>query len=85
MHGLAGAAGAGGLLALLQGPRRGDATGVGDFGILAAILFAVALTIGPFIVYLTKRRPRLGGIAMALHAGTAIVGFVLFQAWRALG
>lgn len=70
---------------MLLGPRRGDGMGVGDFGLTAAILLGIALAIGPFIVFLTKRQPRWGGVAITVHGGTAIAGFVLYQAWRSLG
>ena len=84
-HGLAGAAGLGALVWALQGPRRGDAMGTGAFGTVAAVLFALAVTIGVCLPGLHRRSPRMMGAALALHAGLAISGFVLFLAWTAIG
>ncbi len=81
LHGLLGVAGFCLLLITLQGPRRGDAMGVGSFGAFAAVLFGIALTFGPFIPLLLKRAPRFGGLVIATHASAAIFGFVLLLAW----
>jgi hypothetical protein len=85
VHGTVGAAGFALLVIVLQGPRRGDALGVGSFGTAAAVLFAVALALGPFIPLLMKRLPRTAGLVIATHAGAAITGFVLFMAWMSMG
>lgn len=81
LHGLLGAAGLCLLVIALQGPRRGDAMGVGSFGIAAAVLFGIALACGPFILPLLKRSPPIAGIVIAAHATLAIAGFVMFLAW----
>ncbi len=77
VHGVTGIVGLGLLVWLVLGPRRGDATGVGSFGVAAAILLAGAACIGPFV-------RRLPGLVLALHAGAAITGVVLYWAWAAL-
>jgi hypothetical protein len=81
VHGLVGAAGLGLLVAALQGPRRGVAMGVGSFGVVAAVLFGMALTLGLFIPLTVKGSPRVAGVVLAIHATVAITGFVLFLAW----
>jgi hypothetical protein len=81
---LHGAVGAGGLLLLLlalQGPRRGDAMGVGSFGITAAVLFALALLFGLFMLLLLRRASPMAGFVIAVHATVAITGYVLLLAW----
>ncbi len=84
VHGVAGAAGLGLLVVVLQGPRHGDKTGVGSFGAVAAVLFGLALAIGPFVPLLMKRTPRFAGLLIAAHATVAITAFVLFLAWTSL-
>ncbi|HEY0183705.1 MAG TPA: hypothetical protein VGC09_12940 [Rhodopila sp.] len=79
-HGVAGTVGLAALLLVLQGPARGVATGVGSFGIVAAVLFAAALMTGVALLLLRRR-----GIVMAIHAGIAISGYMLLLAWNALG
>lgn len=73
IHGVLGAAGLTLLVLALQGPRRGDAMGVGSFGTAAAVLFGI----GIFIPLL--RGPR--GLVIATHASVAITAFVIFLAW----
>ena len=84
IHGLIGAAGLGSLVVALQGPRHGDAMGVGSFGVAAAVLFGIALVFGPFIPLSMKRTPRLAGLLIATHATLAITAFVLLLAWASL-
>jgi hypothetical protein len=83
-HGLIGAIGLGLLIIALQGPRRGDAMGVGSFGTVAAVLFAFALPLGPLIGLLARRAPRVAGLTVVTHASLAITAFVLFLAWVSL-
>ena len=83
-HGLLGATGLSLLLLALQGPRRGEAMGMGSFGSIAAVLFALALTLGPLMPLLSKRTPRAAGVALAAHAVLAITAFVLLLAWVSL-
>ena len=84
IHGVTGAVGFGLLVIALQGPRRGDALGVGSFGMFAAVLLAMTLAIGPCIPLLAKRSPRVAGVVVATHASLAITAFVLFLAWASM-
>jgi len=84
VHGLTGAVGFGLLVIALQGPRRGDAMGVGSFGFSAAVLFGIALAIGPCIPLLAKRSLRVTGLIVATHASLSITAFVLFLAWASM-
>lgn len=85
LHGLVAAAGFGFLLVALQGPRRGDAMGVGSFGIVASVLLGIALVLGPFISISHRRSLAAGGAVIATHASLAIAGFVVFLAWASMG
>lgn len=79
-HAIAGTAGLIALVFALGGPARGVGAGVGSFGLMAAWLFAGAVVTG-IATLLWRRKP----IAMAVHAGVAITGYVLLLAWNALG
>lgn len=84
IHGAVGVVGFGLLISALQGPRRGDAMGVGSFGIFAAVLFGIALTVAPLIPLLANRSARVAGVIIATHASLAITAFVLFLAWASI-
>ena len=84
-HGLLGAGGLACLIVALRGPRRGEAMGVGSFGTAAAVLFAAALAIGPFIPLARRHATRFAGPVIAAHASVAITAFVLFLAWASFG
>jgi hypothetical protein len=84
VHGVIGAGGVGLLLWTLRGPPRGEAMGVGSFGVTAAVLFGAALVLGAFILFL-HRRPQVAGVVVATHASLAIAAFVLFLAWASMG
>jgi hypothetical protein len=79
-HGLVGTIGLATLLLALRGPARGIDTGVGSFGTIAAILIAGALLTVICVLLLHRK-----AIAMAIHAGIAITGYVLLLAWDSLG
>jgi hypothetical protein len=72
------------LIIALQGPPRGDAMGVGSFGLFAAVLFGLALAFGPLIPLLTRRLPGVAGAMVAVHASVAITAYVLFLAWASM-
>jgi hypothetical protein len=84
VHGLTGAVGLGTLIVTLQGPRRGDAQGVGSFGGFAAVLFGVALVLGLLIRLMAQRTPRVAGVVIATHASLAITAFVVILAWASM-
>jgi hypothetical protein len=81
LHGALGAAGLALLLLTLQGPRRGEAMGVGSFGFFAAVLLALALVFGLFVLLLLRRASPAAGFMIAVHATMAITGYVLLLAW----
>jgi hypothetical protein len=85
VHGALGIAGLCVLILLLQGPRRGDAMGVGSFGASSAVLFAAAVTAGVSVPLLSRRSPNGAGVMIVLHAGLAITAYVLFLAWASIG
>jgi hypothetical protein len=85
VHGVLGVAGLGALVLVLQGPRRGDAMGVGSFGTTAAVLFTAAVAAGLAVPVMTRRWPHAGAVAIAVHAGLAITAYVLFLAWSSMG
>lgn len=85
VHGLVGASGLALLVATLQGPRRGDAMGVGSFGTAGAALFGAALAFGLCIPLSNRWAHRFVGAVIATHAGLAITAFILFLAWASLG
>jgi hypothetical protein len=85
LHGVIAAIGLAAVLVVLQGPRRGDAMGVGSFGPASAVLFAAAFIAGVAIPLLGRLR-RTGAAAgvIVIHAGVAITAFVLFLAWSSM-
>jgi hypothetical protein len=85
VHGILGAAGLAALILVLQGPRRGDAMGVGGFGVTAAVLFVLALPAGLGIRLLARRLPRVAASLIVLHAAVAVTGYVLLLAWSSMG
>ena len=85
LHGALGIGGLAALIVLLQGPRRGDAMGVGSFGTAAAWLFAAAIAAGLTIPFLIRRFRTGAGVAIAVHASLAIIGYVLLLAWTSMG
>lgn len=85
VHGLVGAGGIALLVTVLRGPRRGDAMGVGSFGIAAAVLFGIALAIGLTVPLLYRRAPLASGAVIAIHGSVAITAYVLFLAWSSMG
>jgi hypothetical protein len=84
VHGVVGVAALALLVMSLQGPRHGDAMGVGSFGLAASVLFAIALTIGLCIPLLATRSLRVTGAVIAAHASLAVTAYVLFLAWASL-
>ena len=77
--------GAAGLAALLIAIRRGlppSAMGTAGFAPAAAILLALALTLG---VMFALRRRRPAGVLVAVHASLAIAGFVVLWTVVSLG
>ncbi len=85
LHGLLGLAALAALFLSLQGSPRGLQTGVGPFGLVAAILAAAALTVGLLVLLLLRARHPAAGLAIAAHATLAISAYVVLLACVALG
>lgn len=83
-HGSLGVAGLAVLLIALQGPVRGLRTGTSSFGLIAAILFAVAIALGLLLRFVHRRRAGTSGALISAHAGAAIAGFTILLAWAGL-
>jgi hypothetical protein len=54
--------------------------GAGSFGTTSATLLAGAALTGIAILFLRRK-----AIMMAIHAGIAVTGYILFLAWNSLG
>ncbi len=83
LHGGLGAIALGLLVRAVLGPSRGVASGTGAFGLVAAILLSAAFLVGLTLPVLVRRHPAVSGTVMAIHAGIAITGSVIFLAWAA--
>jgi hypothetical protein len=85
LHGLIALTGLGCLLLALGGPPRGLAQGTASFGATAAALFAVAAMIGAMLLAARRRRQRIPGLLIGLHATFAVSGFVVLAAYVLAG
>lgn len=85
LHGLIGLVSLVALFLALQGPARGVQTGVAPFGMVAAVLAAVAFAIGLVVLLLLRARRPVAGLAIAAHATLAISAYVVLLAYVALG
>lgn len=85
LHGLIGLVSLVALFLALQGPARGVQTGVAPFGMVAAVLAAVAFAIGAVVLLLLRARRPVAGLAIAVHATLAISAYVVLLAYVALG
>jgi hypothetical protein len=85
LHGVLGATGLGTLILALRGPARGMQTGVASFGVVAAVLAAIALVVGLGIVSLGRRSGRGTGPMIAVHGTVAVTAYVLLAAYVSLG
>ena len=83
-HGSLGVAGFCLLLIALQGPARGLRTGTASFGIIAAVLFGIAILLGLVIRHWFRRGWGMPGAVVSAHAGAAIAGFTILMAWVGL-
>jgi hypothetical protein len=83
VHGVIGAVGLGVLVFALNGPPRGVAHGVESFGIIAAILAALALTVGSIFFFFPKAAR--GGWLIGAHATLGIAAFVFLSGYLLLG
>lgn len=83
-HGSLGVAGFGLLLIAVQGPARGVRTGTASFGIVATVLFGIAILLGLAIRTWCGRDRPMPGLLVSAHAGVAITGFTILMAWVGL-
>lgn len=81
-HGIVGAVGLLLLLPVAFGPPRGAAAGAASFGPIAGWLFLAAAGTGMMVLMRRRKGPN---VVMAIHAGMAITGYVMFVAWYAVG
>jgi len=82
LHGLIGIGGLGLLLLALRGPPRGLDQGTASFGMIGAVLIALAATVGLaiFRAFRMKRGHRAGTL-IGIHATVAVSGFVILAAY----
>ena len=81
LHGLVAIAGLGLLALALRGPPRGVEQGTGSFGMIAAVLIALAALIGILLLAARLRKRRLPGVLIGIHATFAVGGFVVLLAY----
>jgi len=85
LHGIFAIAGLGCLLLALRGPPRGLATGTASFGLMAAVLIALAALVGGGLLATHLLKRRLPGIVIGIHATLAVSGFVILAAYLFVG
>ena len=85
LHGLVAVAGLGLLTLALRGPPRGLEQGTGAFGIIAAVLIALAALAGTALLAARLRKKRLPGTLIGIHATLAVGGFVILLAYVIAG
>ena len=69
----------------LRGPPRGLEQGTGAFGIIAAVLIALAALAGLALLAARLRKRRLSGTLIGIHATLAVGGFVILLAYVLAG
>ena len=77
LHGLIAIGGLACLGLALRGPPRGLDQGTGSFGMIAAVLVALAAVAGVALLSARFRRRRLSGTLIGVHATLAVSGFVV--------
>jgi hypothetical protein len=65
----------------LRGPPRGLDQGTGSFGIISAVLFALAALVGVRMLMGRLRKQRPASTLIGVHAMLAIGGFVILIAY----
>jgi len=81
LHGLIAIGGFGGLLLGLRGPPRGLDQGTGSFGIIAAVMIALAALAGAALLAARLRGRKLSGALIGVHATLAVSGIVMLAAY----
>jgi MYXO-CTERM domain-containing protein len=72
------------LLAALGGPQRGAVSGVQSFGAVAAVLIGLAVLAGLALLRQRRRRQRISGALIGIHATLAVSGFVILVVYALL-
>ena len=85
LHGFVAVAGLAMLALALRGPPRGLEQGTGAFGIIAAVLIALAALAGAALLAARLRKRRLPGTLIGIHATLAVGGFVILLAYVLAG
>jgi hypothetical protein len=81
LHGLLAVGGFIVLVLALRGPPRGIASGASAFGLIAAVLAALAVVAGSAALAARLRRKRVTGILVGVHATLAVSAFVILAAY----
>jgi len=81
LHGLLAVAGFCCLALALRGPPRGVEQGTASFGIIAAVLFALAALLGAWLLLARVFKKRIGDGTIGIHATLAVSGFVVLAAY----
>jgi hypothetical protein len=81
VHGTLAVIGFGLLVWALPGSTRGMGTGSSSFGVVAAVLIALALLLGLVILSMRFLKKRLSGTLIGIHATLAVSGFVILAAY----
>jgi hypothetical protein len=69
------------LVMLLRGTPSGTAEAAGQFGVVAAALFGIAMFTGLTGAMIARRSAMSANIVVATHSSIGVAGFVLFLAW----
>jgi hypothetical protein len=81
LHALVALGGLAVLALALRGPPRGLDQGTGSFGIISAVLFALAALVGGRMLMGRLRKRRPASTLIGVHAMLAIGGFVILIAY----
>ena len=84
-HIIVGMAGLEQLAVTLGGSPRGSVMGLHSFGVMAGLLFALALPFGILAPMIGRQSSSKGGAMLAVHICIAVTAFVLFLAWASGG
>jgi hypothetical protein len=81
LHALLAIGGLACLAIALRGPPRGLDQGTASFGLISAVLIAIAALLGGRMLMLRLRKRRRTGMLIGIHATFAIGGFVILMAY----
>jgi hypothetical protein len=73
------------LLVALRGPPRGLETGTAEFGVVAAVLMALAALLGAGFFALRLLKRRIASSLIGIHATLAVAGLVVLVAYLFAG